>query len=46
MDTKNKGCCNEKGTTVATCSSRFTCSPCLVIWGTVLFVMIVEYFMR
>jgi hypothetical protein len=46
MDTKNLRCCNEKGTNTSACSNRFTCSPCLLIWGTVLVVMIGQYFIR
>jgi hypothetical protein len=46
MNTKNVECCSEKGTDASACRSRLTCSPCLFIWGAVLVIMIVQYFLR
>ena len=31
---------------LSACSSRFKCSPCLYIWGTVLVVMLGQFLIR
>ena len=45
---KNEGemkgsCCSHHG---ATCSSKLTCSPCLIIWGAVFVILLVSYFLK
>lgn len=46
MNSKNLDSGGKKGVNASSCTSRFTCTPCLFIWGTVLIVMIVQYFVR
>lgn len=46
MEAKNMGCCDTKGADKGACSNKSRCSPCLLVWGTLLLVMILSYFIR
>ncbi len=46
MDSKKAECCGANREKACACTNRFTCSPCLVLWGAALLVILFQYFSR
>lgn len=46
MNNKNANCCNKENIKAPSCRSKASCTPCLIIWGIVLLVVIAQYFIR